>query len=353
MTDNVKVAGFNDKQPAWWGLGKQPEYAYQWANVSEGFEAAGMDYKLSLEPFSCEINGQKYTMDNRRMVMREPSLGNDDYVPLDVVGDDFVLVQNSDIAEWFDPLCSNYKLATFGVLGEGETVWLALETEGFTIKGDDFNGYLFVYGKTAGGGSFGVGYTSVRVVCQNTLMQAESSALDLMKFSHKGNVKDLVKMRAWAEHTIAESRKQVVAQWELLVNTKFDELMTAKVIEKAFPEPKREKALLLADVAPGLLQEEYASVLISEAQKRNDKATETTNSHRLGVAHRLNVFNEEFPQYARTGYAVVNAITQYADWPDHPRSDTPRALMFGYRNAWKQRGFATALKLARPEMSDN
>jgi hypothetical protein len=74
MTANVKVAGFNDKQPAWWGLGIRPENAYQWANVTEGFEATGMMYNLHLTPCKTTFNGVEIDFADRCIVTREPRL---------------------------------------------------------------------------------------------------------------------------------------------------------------------------------------------------------------------------------------------------------------------------------------
>lgn|SRR5512139_184059 len=353
MTANVKVAGFNDKQPAWWGLGIQPDKAYQWADVRTGFEAAGMLYKLYDRPCITTFDGKRLNLLDRRIIVREPSLGDTEPTPLDVVSDNFVIIQNEDIAEYFNPLCDVYKLATFGVLDEGRIVWLAFETDEFDIAGDPFKGYLFAYGKTAGGGSFGVGYTSVRIVCQNTFMMAENKALNLMKFSHKGQVKDLVKMRAWAETEVASQRQQAIADWELLVKTKVTAMQTADIIEAAFPEPKQGAALALGEIAPGLLKESFAQDLFNQAQKQMGQRVTAMDVNRIGVGANLVKFNDEFPQFAGTAYAVVNAVTEYADWPARPRSDTPKASLFGYRNQWKQRAMKAAMKIARPKIENN
>ena len=347
MTANVKVAGFNDKQPAWWGLGIQPENAYQWADVSTGFEAAGMMYKLYLTPCKTEFKGIEIEFTDRRVVTREPSLRDDQPTLLDVVSDNFVLLQNQEIAERFDPLCKLYKLATFGVLDEGRRVWCAFETDEFDIKGDPFKGFLVAYGHQAGSGSFSVFYTNVRVVCQNTLMMALDKSFDLMKFAHKGQVKDLVEMRAWAEVEVAASRQNVIKQWEMLVNTKVNEIQVAQIIEAAFPEPKKGKAIRMVEAAPDLLQKSLAQSLFDEAQAKLDRGMVSVENNRVAVGNKLNIFNSEFPQFAGTAYAVVNAVTEHADWPENARKDTPQATLFGYRNGWKQKAWAEAMKIAK------
>lgn len=352
---DVKVAGFNDKLPVWWGLGVQPEKAFQWKNVTEGFEAAGMMYKLYGAPCYIPYNrddgmtSELITVPKRQVIVREPSLGNPDPTPLGVVSDKFVIIQNEELGEWFDPICEMYPLATFGILGEGQSIWMAFKTPGFDIFGDAFDGYLFAFGKMAGGGSFGVGYTTVRVVCRNTFKLAESTALNLMQFAHKGHVKDLVKMRAWAEAEVAGKRQQAVAEWELLVKAKVTSSQVADIIEAAIPTPKNGSAITLGELAPSMLQQEtLAQGLFNEAKRQLDQRVTAMDANRLAIGRNLMVFNDEFPQFANTAYAVVNAVTQAADWPDNPRSDTPQAATFGYRNAWKVRAMKAAMKIAKP-----
>jgi hypothetical protein len=171
-----------------------------------------------------------------------------------------------------------------------------------------------------------------------------------MKFAHKGKVKDLVAMRAWAEEEVVSARLDVRTQWELLVKTKVDQIQTAQIIEEAFPEPKRGKAICMADAAPDLLQKTLAQDLFNEAKKQLDRGMVAVENHRVAVGNKLNIFNQEFPQFAGTAYSVVNAVTEYADWPEKARSDTAQASLFGYRATWKDRAWKAAMKIAT---SDN
>lgn len=108
---------------------------------------------------------------------------------LAIVSSGYKLVQPKEIMEFFRELLADqgFKMHTAGVLADGKRVWALAETgKEFAVKGQDrVGGYLLLATSYDGKFSTTAQFTSIRVVCNNTL----SWSLDQGENQHSGIVR--------------------------------------------------------------------------------------------------------------------------------------------------------------------
>jgi len=106
-----------------------------------------------------------------------------------VTEQNYHIVQNVDMFDVFDPFLSSgdMTLNTAGSLFHGQRVWaLAQLKTGFTLPGNDqVNNFLLFSIDHSGRGANTAFYTAVRVVCNNTLRMATSSAKNVVRDNHR------------------------------------------------------------------------------------------------------------------------------------------------------------------------
>src|SRR5690606_26120621 len=97
----------------------------------------------------------------------------DDEVLLGVVSHAYEPLQNTQAFDFFDSIVDRKEafFETAGALGQGERVWVLAKLPDVIeiVRGDDCCRYLLLSNTHTGQGSVIVKFTSVRVVCQNTL----------------------------------------------------------------------------------------------------------------------------------------------------------------------------------------
>ncbi|CAL62003.1 Conserved hypothetical protein [Herminiimonas arsenicoxydans] len=169
----------------WHGLGnqltaKQPIEVWQ--------KEAGMDWDIREAPvrFMTESAG------NLGAIMSFPEnkvlFRSDTNEPLSVVGQRYQVVQPREILEFYRDLTeiSGFELETAGVLKGGRKIWaLARTGQSSTIKGNDVtNGYVLLATACDGTLATTAQFTSIRVVCNNTLAIALSGSNGAVKVPH-------------------------------------------------------------------------------------------------------------------------------------------------------------------------
>ena len=108
--------------------------------------------------------------------------------PLSVVSQRYQVVQPREILEFYRDLTeiSGFELETAGVLKGGRKIWaLAKTNQSTTLKGNDtINGYLLLATACDGTLATTAQFTSIRVVCNNTLAVALSNGSGAVKVPH-------------------------------------------------------------------------------------------------------------------------------------------------------------------------
>jgi phage/plasmid-like protein (TIGR03299 family) len=155
----------------WHGLGQQLD---QNSSIEVWSEQAGMNWliKRSRVKFGAADNLQ--TMEDKHVLFR-----SDSKAPLGVVSDKYEIVQPIECLEFFRDLVADqgFSLHTAGTLFGGKRFWaLASINESAIISGTDkVDGYLLLTSSCDGSMSTTAKFTTVRVVCNNTLSMSLSS----------------------------------------------------------------------------------------------------------------------------------------------------------------------------------
>lgn len=109
---------------------------------------------------------------------------------LGVVTDRYKVVQNSEAFAFTDALLGEgVKYETAGSLQDGRKIWLlAKMPEKYIMEGEQIEPYLVFSSSHDGTGAIKVAMTPIRVVCQNTLNLALSSAKRIWSAVHVGEL---------------------------------------------------------------------------------------------------------------------------------------------------------------------
>lgn len=114
---------------------------------------------------------------------------SDTKAPLSVVSSRYQVVQPAEILEFYRDLTEvgGFELETAGVLKDGKKLWaLARTGQSATLKGKDtVNGYLLLATACDGTLATTAQFTSVRVVCNNTLSIALGDGTGAVKVPHR------------------------------------------------------------------------------------------------------------------------------------------------------------------------
>ena len=173
MPANVQTMAYYGQVP-WHGLGKPVPKDLP---AEQMIRAAGLDWRVDLRQARGARQINKKGEFSRYEVVRMPRHGTpESEILLGVVSRRYQPLQNVEAFQFFDPIVGEGKayFETAGALGEGERIWvMAKMPEAMKIvRGDDCFKYLLLSNTHTGEGSVTVKFTTVRVVCQNTLMLA-------------------------------------------------------------------------------------------------------------------------------------------------------------------------------------
>ena len=115
----------------------------------------------------------------------------DNNLPLGVVGKRYEPISNAEAFGFFDVALGEGQgqIDTIGALGHGERVWcLAKMPETFdAVPGDPVDRYLLCWTSHDGSKSMEVLFTTIRVVCNNTLSAALNGASNRVSIKHTTN----------------------------------------------------------------------------------------------------------------------------------------------------------------------
>ena len=150
----------------WHGLGNQLK---ENSKLETWLKAAGMNWDIGRSPMMFQpADNDPVEIDGREILYRK-----DNYLPLGEVSKNYKVVQPRDVLEFFRDLCDNngFQLNTAGTLFGGKRFWaLASVGEDAVIVGDDvIKAYLLLATSADGSLATTAQFTSIRVVCNNTL----------------------------------------------------------------------------------------------------------------------------------------------------------------------------------------
>lgn len=164
----------------WHGLGQELD---QDADMETWRIAAGMDWTIQSAPVQFNAAGNNQVFSGQNVLYR-----SDNNMPLSVVTDRYKPVQPHEVLEFFDTLVkeSGFRLHTAGTLFGGKRMWALAETGRFgeVTDGDGVGGFLLLSTSADRTLSTTARFTTVRVVCNNTLSMATNDGSHCVSFTH-------------------------------------------------------------------------------------------------------------------------------------------------------------------------
>ncbi|OAX86606.1 hypothetical protein A7D16_04135 [Xanthomonas nasturtii] len=298
-------------QQPWHGLGNQ--LARQ-QPIETWKQQAGMDWKI-------EESEVRYITGSQNIGAINAFPGNkvlyrsDTKAPLAVVSKRFQVVQPGEILEFYRDLTANngFELETAGVLREGRKFWaLARTGQSIVLRGRDrVDGYLLLATACDGTLATTAQFTSIRVVCNNTLAVALGNSGGAIKVPHRSHFDpELVKRQLGI----------TVSAWGGFVD-RMKELCESSV------DP---------DAADALLRRVLTYATPNAAQVVNEQAVSKVRALYEGDGRGSTLASSR-----ATAWGLLNAITEHVDHHRRARSDDHRrdAAWFGQGAKIKQRAW--------------
>ena len=297
MVAAVEAMAYVGETP-WHGLGNKVE---ETITLEEFQKEAGLDWTVSKRPVQF-MDADKMTLSTfkDRFVLARDS----DDRPFSVVSGRYKPVQPKEIFKFFEDLLAmhNMKMHTAGSLMDGVRIWCLAQTGDVhkVLSVDRVDSYLLLstsYDLTM---STLAQFTSVRVVCNNTLQQALRDSTGRVTVPHIADFN-------------AESIKDQLGigrdQWtaftgalDVLAKVKVDAATAAKVIDKVFDIPE-------------------------DPEKR------MADSDRIHAVNVVDLFTKQTYIGADlsgdSAWGLLNSVTEYVDWHKRARNQGNRL-----NNAW-------------------
>jgi phage/plasmid-like protein (TIGR03299 family) len=322
MADNIDQS---TGRPAIAYVGEKP-----WHNLGEKLppgqpievwlRAARLEWELKRLPVQYLVDGEFRTMDDRFVLVR-----SDTGAGLSVVSAEYEILQPKQVLEFYRDLVKDYgyALETAGALDGGRKVWALARTGAYDVadeKGDDgIAAYVLLATSCDKTLATTAAFTSIRVVCENTLFFAVAD----IKTQKRPQVK--------VPHSLLFEPKAVKEKLGL-IDTAWSDFM-ARVRKMTKHPMKPDQA---SQFFKSLLLQKNKEALSAKAQREHEAIAALFTSapgQQLGSAQ-------------GTLWGAVNAVTYYAD---HVRPgkglDRLNSAWFGAGCTLKDKAWAQASQM--------
>ena len=300
------------KKP-WHGLGEElPEGQ----PIEKWLKAARLGWELTRLPVQYLAEGTHRTMEDRFVLAR-----SDTHEALSIVSGDYQIVQPREVLEFYRDLMKEYgyTLETAGALDHGRKVW-ALARTGITEAADKHGedkiaAYVLLATSCDKTLATTAAFTSIRVVCQNTLFFATEE------------VRKKGRPQVKVPHNLYFDARAVKVQLGLM-NPAWEAFL--KKVRKMTAHPMK------ADDAASFFEE----LLRQKQDKPISKAA--AREHATMVALFRSAPGQDLLTAKGTLWGAVNAVTYYADHVRSGAEDRLDGAWFGAGYALKERAWTKA-----------
>ncbi|WP_373883455.1 DUF932 domain-containing protein [Acinetobacter pittii] len=343
MAHQIETMAFVGQTP-WHGLGNQLP---QNQPIEVWAQQAGMDWRIESSNVSYMAKNERgqniiLPFEEQRVLYR-----SDTHAPLSVVSQRYQEVQPKEILEFYRDLTeqSGFELETAGVLKGGRKFWaLARTGQSAALKNKDVsNGYILLATACDGTLATTAQFTSIRVVCNNTLaiaLRGQNSSAGVVKVPHstKFDAEKIkqqlgISVRAWDEHMyeMKQLSQRKVTQQEAVAY--FDAVFN-------------NTTLSVTDQEESIIQ--YYLKAASMDKKSNSKSE--PNGRAMSKA--MEMFNgqgrgAELSSAKDTAYGLLCTITEFVDHERRAMSRDHRlnSAWFGVGATIKQRALEQAFRM--------
>jgi len=305
-------------EDCWHGLGNKLP-ANQSIEVWQ--QQAGMDFRINEAEVLYSVSGgdglHLKTNPDNKVLFR-----SDTFAPLSVVSKRYKVVQPAEVMEFWRDLVSagNLELETAGVLKGGKKLWALAKTGQETVlKGNDkVKAYLLLATSCDGTLCTTAQFTSVRVVCNNTLQMAVGDSGGAVKVPHSTQ---------FDPQQVKQALGLGLSSWETFV-TDMRQLADRKI-------NKFEAMNYLINV--------LGDRLVPLNEQPNSKAIQSVYALFNGSGK-----GSDIASASGTAWGLLNGVTEYVDQHRRARSTDHRldSAWFGPGAVIKEKAFHEAMKLA-------
>ncbi len=314
LIENMAYVG----QRPWHGLGTKLTSGQ---SIEQWKKSAGMEWAIEESQVRYITGGNEVgaisVYPGQKVLYR-----SDTKAPLAVVSKRFQVVQPGEVLEFYRDLTEigGFELETAGVLREGRKVWaLARTGQSARLAGkDQVDGYLLLATACDGTLATTAQFTSVRVVCNNTLRIAVGDRQGAIKVPHRSQ---------FDPDAIKRQLGITVASWYGFVH--------------------RMRGLVATPVDPDSVEGLLRRVLTYPSQLGrppvvNEQAVRAARALYEGEGKGATLASSR-----GTAWGLLNSVTEYVDHHRRARSDDHRrdAAWFGRGAQFKQRAWEALVQL--------
>lgn len=282
---------------------------------------AGMEWEIREAPVSFMTDSDDRFSTPLPFPEHKVLYRSDTHAPLSVVSQRFKVVQPRDILEFYRDLTelSGFELETAGILKGGRKIWaLARTGQSVALRGNDVTkGYVLLATACDGTLATTAQFTSVRVVCNNTLAIALNGNAGAVKVPHS---------TTFDSQAVKQQLGIAVSTWDAFMY--------------------RMKALSEQPVTSNDAVSYFSRLLVSPDKTASSEASGRSISQVMALFEG-HAKGAELAAAKGTAYGLLNAVTAYVDHERRARSGDHRidSAWFGRGARLKQRALDQALLL--------
>jgi phage/plasmid-like protein (TIGR03299 family) len=321
-------------QAGWTGLGNVIEHGDDLDTI---IRKGGLDWEVVRSRCRyIDEAGTLHTLDDKIVTFR-----SDNKAALGVVSNNYQVVQPRQVAEFFRDLLagSGLEIETLGTLQGGKRVWCMAKCDVAkqVVKGDYVAPYVLVSTSMDGTMATTVRFTTVRVVCHNTLRMAMGASKGGIVTVRHSSVFDIKRAQEeMATYHDCFNQWMVAAQTLQAKNVSEDyaRALLADLFGKKAKVPESAPVLVTKDNAMVLPQTDFQALLGQSAKIAENVKISKAEADILGL-FQGNAIGNDIKGVAGTGWGLLNAITQYVD---HGTANSRMSQENRLQSAWFGQG---------------
>jgi phage/plasmid-like protein (TIGR03299 family) len=239
---------------AWHGLG---QYVNEAMTAEQAIDLGGLNF---------EVQKRKIAVAGGNVIPGFfATVRTDTKEALGIVSDAYHVIQNREAFSFFDSIIDSGEAIyqTAGALGKGERIFITAKLpKDILVHGEEVNNYLLLTSGHDGKSAIQVGFTSIRVVCNNTLTAALKGLQNKVTILHFSNAKQKLETAAKIMGMASRYTQELDQTFQRMAEVKIDDKQLRSFIEQAL-NPKAEQ----------IGADEFSKLLVKKVDSIMDFAT--------------------------------------------------------------------------------
>ena len=303
----------SNAEKAWHGLGQVVDKAM---TAAEAIELANLDYEVEKTTIHARIEGEDGIALYQPFEDKFATYRKDTQETLGIVGGRYEIVQNKDAFGFFDAIIDEGEaiFETAGALGKGERIFVTAKLpEDMLVAGEECNKYIILTNSHDGTSSIIAGFTSVRIVCNNTLQAALKGLTN----------KVLIEHRTGAKERLAEAYKvmNIGSRYMTEVQDVFNQMAKTQITDE-----------VLQNYIISVMKPEYKALKSKEEEEKISTRfkNQVTSIYEFALSHPT----QQTDATRGTLWGAYNAISGYYNYIQKYKNEEQKftSQMFGNAN---------------------